>query len=54
MAINDCRSVLTMDVSMKRHLAGILKQKTSASNTQIRKFLQIPLKKKDRVNEEPK
>ena len=54
MNINDCRSVLTMDVSMKIHLAGILKQKTSASNTQIRKFLQIPLKKKDRVHEEPK
>lgn len=54
MNIADCRSVLTMDTEMKVQLTGILKQKTSASSTQIRKFLQIPIKKKTKVPKEPK
>lgn len=44
MGIKDVRSVLTMSTNMKIELAERLKEKTSASYTQIRKFLQIPIK----------
>jgi hypothetical protein len=41
MDINDTRAVITMKNDAKMQLADILKEKTTASYTQIRKFLQI-------------
>jgi REP element-mobilizing transposase RayT len=41
MEIHDARTVITMKTNVKMQLADILKKKTSASYTQIRKFLQI-------------
>lgn len=43
MNIHDARSVITMSKTTKMKLADILKKQTSASYTQIRKFLQISL-----------
>jgi REP element-mobilizing transposase RayT len=44
MGISDVRSVLTMNIFQKHGLGAHLKKQTSASYTQIRKFLQIPFK----------
>lgn len=41
MDIHDARAVITMKNDAKMQLANILKEKTTASYTQIRKFLQI-------------
>lgn len=44
MGFSDVRSVLTMNSFRKHELGDHLKKQTSASYTQIRKFLQIPVK----------
>ena len=44
MGFSDVRSVLTMNICQKHELGDHLKKQTSASYTQIRKFLQIPVK----------
>ena len=44
MGFSDVRSVLTMNICQKHELGEHLKKQTSASYTQIRKFLQIPVK----------
>jgi REP element-mobilizing transposase RayT len=44
MGISDVRSVITMNIFQKHGLGAHLKKQTSASYTQIRKFLQIPFK----------
>ena len=44
MGFSDVRSVLTMNSCQRQELVDHLKKQTSASYTQIRKFLQIPVK----------